>query len=457
MPTANAAVSRLRELARENFVNSANKLLQLARRKGIPATSELARLALTKEVGKQIIAPPPRSVGQSAAEQPGSRLQADLIDFSKNTHRQGYALMLTDVFTRKSWAEPLQSKDAAGVKAATEHVLEEVPQHGQGATISTDQGKEFAGLNAIEGVIHRTKVNGEANSLAVVDRRMQELKQMMARDATTKRGYNWQARLAPAVHALNDNYTAAVHGAPDDVGKDNSQTFLVFQDNARKFEHNQAITDKRVGALEQAGAYRPPITTGGRSFKPGYGELRELAGVEPGNRFVTDTQGRRNLVSLAKPVEKGSEEAQGQLTMNTKFKPRPRGIQKVVGTPMKGTIPLAAGQPVEGLRHRVRLTVKTAVPKQATPAHVPTPGGSSSSKAPPEIAMPKFSRVDIDAYTPKTSPEERAAKAVAAKLKKGALEQAKKERQAQKETKANAAAAKAQQVALKKLAREMKK
>ncbi len=86
MPTANAAVSRLRELAQENFVNSASKLVQLARRKGIPATSELARLALTKEVGKQIIAPPPRSVGQSAAEQPGSRLQADLIDFSKNTH-----------------------------------------------------------------------------------------------------------------------------------------------------------------------------------------------------------------------------------------------------------------------------------------------------------------------------------------------------------------------------------
>ncbi len=87
MTTANAAVSRLRELARENFVNSASKLVQLARRKGVPATSELARLALTKEVGKQIIAPPPRSVGQSAAEQPGSRLQADLIDFSKNTHR----------------------------------------------------------------------------------------------------------------------------------------------------------------------------------------------------------------------------------------------------------------------------------------------------------------------------------------------------------------------------------
>ncbi len=123
---------------------------------------------------------------------------------------------------------------------------------------------------------------------------------------------------------------------------------------------------------------------------------------------MTDTQGRRNLVPLAKPVEKGSEEAQGQLTMSTKFKPRPRRVQKVVGTPMKGVIPLAAGQPVEGPRHRVRLTVKSTVPKQAsTPVHVPTPGGSSSSKAPPEIAMPKqhkFSRVDIDAYTRKKKP-----------------------------------------------------
>ena len=56
----------------------------------------------------------------------------------------------------------------------------------------------------------------------------------------------------------------------------------------------------------------------------------------------------------------------------------------------------------------------------------------------------------------KTSPEERAVKAAQAALKKKALEQARQERQALKESKKDAAAAKAQQVALKKLARAMK-
>ena len=70
-------IDRLRELAKENFVTGDLKLVQLARRRGIPVTTALAKQALAKDVGKQLFAPAPRSIGQSAAEAPGSRLQAD--------------------------------------------------------------------------------------------------------------------------------------------------------------------------------------------------------------------------------------------------------------------------------------------------------------------------------------------------------------------------------------------
>ena len=419
-------IDRLRELAKENFVTSDHKLMQLARRKGIPVSAGLVKQALAKDVGKQLFAPAPRSIGQSAAEAPGSRLQADLVDFSKNTGSKGYAELLVDVYTRKVYAQPLQTKDAQSVLAATKHILETVPGHGVGATLSTDQGGEFAKLDDIDGVIHRTKVNGEINSISVVDRRMQDLKRMLGKDAgqTNQKFYDWQSKLASAVHALNDNPSSAVHGAPDDVGKDNIQSFMVMQDNANKFAHNQALTEKRKAALEAAGAYRPPIADGGRSFKPRYGAVHEVARIEPGARFVTDTQGRQNLLQLAKPVPKGSGEATGSLTLQTKYAPRPIALERSSASrPMTKQIPLAAGTPIEGPRHHIR--IKTGRARQEAASS----GSGWVGPRPPVIEVvpaqpaPKLHPItqQIQTYQSKTTKEERAAKAA---IKAAALKQA---------------------------------
>ena len=400
-----AGLERLKELAKENFVSSDQKLMQLARRKGIFVNPELAKQALQRQVGNQLFARAPRSAGQSAATEPGKVLQEDLIDFSKNTKNPGYGVVLTDVFTRKTYSEPVERKTAANVLEATKKILTEVPgadEDGdvEDVRVSTDQGKEFKKLQTIPGVSHWTKVNGEINSIAVVDRRIQAMKQMLGKDAAQTKGeYSWQDRLGHVTKALNDSYTSAVHGLPDDVGGANAQTFMVLQDNARKYQANKDLSDKRVRAIEAAGAYRPPIFTGGRSFKPGFGTVRELAQVLPGRRFVKDTRGRRNLLALAKPVEKGSEEAGASLTIQTKHAPRPRGLQKVAGKALTKQIPLAAGQPVEGPRHRVRLKVKAkakVIPEveKATSSKSPLEEpreseGLSSSSTGPNLLIPK--------------------------------------------------------------------
>ena len=444
MPTAAAPVVKLRELAQDNFITSEHKLMQLARRKGVVVNQELAKQALKSDVGKQVFARAPRSVGKSAATQPGTYLQADLIDFSKNTAQKGYAEVIADVFTRKVYAKAIANKDADTVEAATKDLLKQVPGHGQDASFSTDQGGEWATVGDA-GVINRQKINGEVNSIAVVDRRIQELKKMLARDATSKKDYNWKTGLRPVVNALNDNYTAAVHGAPDDVGPENIQTFFVEQDNADKFMDNRDLQDKRKAALEEAGAYRAPIGTGGRSFKPGYGEVREFAGVAPGGRFVVDSKGRRNLLSLAQPVAKGSAEAQGSLTLQTKYVPRPSALEKHgAGKPMRKQIPLAAGQPVEGPRHRVRLGIKTSKAKKAKKAEAPeepAEGRSSSSTGPnllvegrPEKKV-DFIKAQILAHEPKNTKAELKARAQ------------QKEEQRQQETAARKAARAAQTAA----------
>ena len=152
------------------------KLMALARRFNLPVTPASAAEALATDVGRQILARKPRSLGISAAEGPGSRLQADLIDLSQNANKKQdhgghkYALTVADVFTRQLFTRQLRSKMPASVNAAMSSILEDVPGHGENAVVSTDQGGEFSSLEkSLHGGIHREKEVEDRNGISVVD------------------------------------------------------------------------------------------------------------------------------------------------------------------------------------------------------------------------------------------------------------------------------------------------
>ena len=135
----------LSELAKEYSVRSPAALLKLARKVGAPATLAECRAALATNVPAQTLAPAPRSEGRSAAEGPGSRLQADLMDFNQNAdgsenNEHKYALQVSDVFTRKAYTDPLKGKSAVQVDSAMRKILREVPGQGRNAVVSTNQG-----------------------------------------------------------------------------------------------------------------------------------------------------------------------------------------------------------------------------------------------------------------------------------------------------------------------------
>jgi len=131
----------------------------------IDVTQALAKEALEYSVARQVLAPPPRSVGHFASSRPGQDIQADLIDFSKNTRLKGqpyrYALVTADVFTRKLGVEPLKSKSAGEVAAAMQRELKEMGVE-RPALIRTDQGKEFADLDT-ERNVHQTRDARDTN------------------------------------------------------------------------------------------------------------------------------------------------------------------------------------------------------------------------------------------------------------------------------------------------------
>jgi hypothetical protein len=214
------------------------------------------------------------SKGKSAAEDYSARYQADLADMS-TTPSQGfkYFLFLVNVFSREAWAAPLRSKEPAAVAPALVELLEALPEKPQ--VLSTDTGLEFAGrvTDALSrlGVAHKTHVGQrDVNALGVLDRAMQNVKARMARTmARQGAGGEWAEALQPAVAGYNKSYHSTIHESPEELLESKEALFMVYQDNARKLEHNQKLTDRRVAKLREAGAFRRPLG-GARQFKRGF-------------------------------------------------------------------------------------------------------------------------------------------------------------------------------------------
>ena len=98
---------------------------------------------------------------------------------------------------------------------------------------------------------------------------IQSLKKTLARLMAKKSGGTWVTFLEAAVPAVNETPKPEVlHGeAPSTVLKPPEATFMLLQDNARKFQHNQKLLETRKDKLEAEGAYRIPKPDSVKKFK----------------------------------------------------------------------------------------------------------------------------------------------------------------------------------------------
>ena len=175
---AEAMLQRLRELGDEYNLRDPRKLLQIAQRQGIAATSKLAKEAL--------------AASKAAATRPDSTLQADLIDFSLNlpptSQGNRYAVVLSDVFTRELRAVPVASKDPATIAGVLKPMIANITEGDENYTLSTDKGAEFTRLDLPAEAVHRLKAGKQ--DLAVIDRGIQTLKKGLA-SRTAKNNKEW--------------------------------------------------------------------------------------------------------------------------------------------------------------------------------------------------------------------------------------------------------------------------
>ncbi|MCP3899441.1 MAG: hypothetical protein GY707_07000, partial [Desulfobacteraceae bacterium] len=154
--------------------------------------------------------------------------------------------------------------------------------------ISSDNGNEFLGpvseLLRREDVVQRFKAVNDTNALGVVDRAIQTLKQRLAEMAArTQR--TWPALLTQALDGVNRTPKSGVlHGeAPKDVRDNDKVRFMMLQDNAKKLQHNAALTQKRQANLRETNAFRAPLDNATSKFKRGfratYGDVQRVAHV----------------------------------------------------------------------------------------------------------------------------------------------------------------------------------
>ena len=136
-----------------------------------------------------------------------------------------------------------------------------------------------------------------------------------------RKGEQWSDHFERAAGAYNARPHEKVYGAPEDVEKQPATEFRLLQDNADKFQHNKDLTDRRVKAVEDAGAFRAP-TNAARSTatRSSWAPLT-----------VRSTEGRETLLKPALPAPQGSGNAAGQLTSPQ------ASLQKCGPTKMPGT------------------------------------------------------------------------------------------------------------------------
>ncbi len=294
-------VQRLKDLASDKNIRDSRKLYQFARSKGLYVTSDLADKALKDSIPRQVLAQAPSGRGHFASSRPGQDIQADLIDFSKNTSKKNenrYAVVGADVFTRKVAIQPVKTKDASTVRGAMRNILKELDADEEDgdrrpALIRTDKGKEFSTMNG-EKDIHQARDVRDTNGLAVVDRAIKTIKRDLAAEVGKAKGTKWADVAQKVVDDHNEEPNPAVFGAPENVTKNPVQQFKVLQQNAENYSVNKQQSERQQKAIREAEYFREPIDNGGRSFKPAFGAAQKVERMD--SEFVY-RQGYNNELS----------------------------------------------------------------------------------------------------------------------------------------------------------------
>ena len=138
-------MSALERLNQELSYPGQQALYLAAKRKGLNVTRDEVRRLVSSNPAKQEISAAQPSKGKIAAETKGARWQADLAELlpkDSGLKKLVYALVVVNVFDRKTYTRTLASKKPLEVRDAMKSIVDSAPERPY--SISSDLGEEFA-------------------------------------------------------------------------------------------------------------------------------------------------------------------------------------------------------------------------------------------------------------------------------------------------------------------------
>ena len=169
--------------------------------------------------------------------------QVDVIDMSKRKKQPGnhkYILAVCDVHSRYLWTEMMLDKTAEQTTVAYRKII--TRNNGtHPKQISCDLGREFSGKFAqyVEdnGTVLRLKDPASVNSIAIVDRSIQSLKQIIA-NLQVSSNAPWSSLLKKANTILVDREHGSLYGeSPEGVGENKTVQYLLEAQAGKDIKH----------------------------------------------------------------------------------------------------------------------------------------------------------------------------------------------------------------------------
>jgi hypothetical protein len=168
------------------------------------------------------------------SKRPYSRIQIDLIDFSKlSTHNNGYKWILTiiDTFSKKAWAYKLKNKTADQVWQQLEHFLDQIPNDQKISIIQSDNGTEFQGIVSEElekrGIKQIFSSPYHPQSQGAVESFNGQLKRLLARVFAQNKSKNWIDYLDDVLKNYNESLHGTTNHKPDEVANQDVSAHVV--------------------------------------------------------------------------------------------------------------------------------------------------------------------------------------------------------------------------------------
>lgn len=250
------------------------------------------------------------------ANYPYEFVQIDLLDmhqFFRTNQGNRWILIAIDIFTRKSFAQPIKTKRSVEVAPAMEHIIKEIGS--EITNIESDDGPEFRGV--FKNLMQKYNINHQVftndhHTLGVINGFSRTIKNMIYNDFTFRNSTNWIDHLQSFVKAYNHRPHQALNNlSPIESFKHLSEVWDINNLKSKIQPHHNYNVGDTVRIRVDKGTFS-------KGYTPIWSQTTHKIAKIMNSNAILDNDVRVRLENLQKvPINSPSTQDQSQLAQAT--------------------------------------------------------------------------------------------------------------------------------------------